>query len=263
MEKSEFKNLEVRVEDSIATITLNRPDRLNIFNTEMLKELDKAIDQLSTNNKLKVVVLKSASQRAFTAGADIVEMEKLGPEEAKQFSKLGHKIARKIETVLPPVIVALDGYVLGGGLEFACACDVRIASENATFSQPEIDIGIFPGWGGTQRLAKVIGVGKAKEMIYSGRRMDAAEALEAGLVNHVVPADQLDKIVDDLAHELASKSRSALLAAKRAIGLGFELPLESGLEREMEMWSQLFGTRDQREGMRAFLERRKPKFDGD
>lgn len=177
-----------------------------------------------------------------------------------EFSKLGHRITHKIEKRLPPVIVILNGYVFGGGLEFACACDIRIATPDAIFAQPEIDIGVIPGWGGTQRLCRVIGLGRAKEMIYTGKHINAEEAHEIGLVNLIVPRAELDEVVESLTKALASKSRVALMSAKRAIQMNLETSLNVGLSYEIEEWGTLFGTYDQKEGMSAFMEKRKPQF---
>lgn len=247
--------------NGIATVVLDNPERMNIFNSLALEEFDRIIDEIVENEKVKVVLLQSNSSRAFTAGADITEMEGKNKEEAKKFSELGHRIARRLERDLPPVVVALKGYVLGGGVELACACDIRVASEDCVFSQPEIDIGVIPGWGGTQRLAKVIGLAKAREMIYTGVRVDAFQALEMGLVNQVVPREEIDSVARSLASELCQKSRQALMAAKRAIRMSLEMGYEEGLRHETSEWTSLFGTHDQKEGMKAFLEKRKPNFE--
>lgn len=180
-------NLLIDIADGICTVTLNRPQNLNVFNEETLNEFYKVLDEISKNDALKVVVLLSACEKAFTAGADIKKMVTLDSAGGRKFAELGHRIARKLEMMPQPVIIGVKGYVLGGGVEFSCACDIRIASEDSFFSQPEIDIGVIPGWGGTQRLSRIVGIAKAKEMIYTGMRIDAREALEMGLVNHVVP----------------------------------------------------------------------------
>lgn len=254
------RKIELSTNNGIATVVLNNPGRMNILGSPALMEFDRTIDEIVENEKIKVVLLKSNSSRAFTAGADIAEMEKKNREEAEEFSELGHRIARRIETDLPPVVAVLQGYVLGGGVELACACDIRIASEDCIFSQPEIDIGVIPGWGGTQRLARIVGPGKAREIIYTGIRVDAFQALEIGLVNQVVPRERLDSAAQGLAEELCKKSRQALLAAKRSIRMSQELEYEDGLRFETKEWTSLFGTHDQREGMKAFLEKRRPKF---
>jgi len=246
--------------DGIARLSLNRPERLNVFNSTMLKELNEAISVLAADDELKAVLLRSNCAKAFTAGADITEMRQLNPQGARGFSAMGHLVARRIETDLPPTIVALNGFVMGGGVEIASACDFRLASEDVVLAQPEIDIGIFPGWGGSQRLARIIGMPRAKDLILTGRKVRAPEALQLGLVHQVVPVDQLDSAAMGLARELAAKSRDALMAAKRAINLTQETPLGTGLEEEIQAWALMFDTPDQKEGMSAFLEKRKPKF---
>lgn len=254
------KNLKLDVKNHIATITLNRPKQLNIFDTETLKELDRTLDSLAINPKVKLVVLLSDHEKVFTAGANIKEMHLKNVIGAKQFAELGHQIGNKLESIPQPVIIGINGYVLGGGVEFACACDIRIASEDAVFAQPEIDIGIIPGWGGTQRLARIVGLGKAKELIYTGKRINAEEALEIGLVNMVVPHEKLKDAVREMAETIASKGKLALFEAKKAINQVPRSPLEVGLKFEVESWATLFETYDQKEGMSAFLEGRKPKF---
>lgn len=226
-----------------------------------MRELNEAISVLAADDDLKAVLLRSNCAKAFTAGADITEMRQLNPQAARGFSAMGHLVARRIETDLPPTIVALNGYVMGGGVEIASACDFRLASEDVVLAQPEIDIGIFPGWGGSQRLARIIGMPRAKDMILTGRKVRAQEALQLGLVHQVVPVDQLDSVAMALARELASKSRDALMAAKRAVNLTQETPLGTGLEEEIQAWALMFDTPDQKEGMSAFLEKRKPKFE--
>jgi enoyl-CoA hydratase len=181
-------------------------------------------------------------------------------DESRTFAQMGQGIAMKLEKMPQPVIVGINGYALGGGVEFACACDIRIATESSSFSQPEIDIGVIPGWGGTQRLSRIVGIGKAKELIYTGKRIDAREAESIGLVNHVVPDDKITEAVSTLAMTLAGKSKMALFNAKRSINMLYETFLDHGLRFELERWSELFGTQDQKEGMKAFLEGRQPEF---
>lgn len=259
MEESS-KNLIVDIDDEICTITLNRPKYLNVFNEKALNEFASVLDRVSENGEIKVVVLLSACEKAFTAGADIKEMILKDSTSARRFSQLGQKIARKLETMPQPVIIGVNGYVLGGGVEFSCACDIRIAAEGSVFSQPEIDIGVIPGWGGTQRLSRIVGIAKAKEMIYTGKRIDAYEAKDIGLVNHVVQKDKLIDAVNALAKTIASKGRLALFDAKKSINKLYETFIEEGLEFELDRWSELFDTHDQKEGMRAFLEGRTPEF---
>lgn len=254
------RNLIVDFDDGICTITLNRPKQLNVFNEETLNEFYGVLDGISQNKEAKVVILLSACEKAFTAGADIKEMVLKDSEGGRKFAELGHKIARKLETMPQPVIIGINGYTLGGGVEFSCACDIRIASDDSIFSQPEIDIGVIPGWGGTQRLSRIVGIAKAKEIIYTGKRIDAREALEIGLVNNVVPKDKLNEAVMAMAKTIASKGKLAIFRAKRSINRLYESFIEEGLEFEVDRWTELFDTHDQKEGMRAFLEGRAPEF---
>jgi enoyl-CoA hydratase len=253
-------NMIIKIDDGVCTITLNRPKHLNVFNEETLNEFYSTLEKISNNGDAKVVVLLSACEKAFTAGADIKKMVTLDSEGGRKFAQLGHKIARKLETMPQPVIIGVNGYVLGGGVEFSCACDIRIASEDSIFSQPEIDIGVIPGWGGTQRLSRIVGIAKAKEMIYTGMRVKAPEALEIGLVNHVVPKEKLNEAVMAMAKIIASKGKLALFDAKKSINQLYESFIEDGLEFEVDRWTELFDTHDQKEGMKAFLEGREPEF---
>jgi len=253
-------NLLIDIADGICTVKLNRPQNLNVFNEETLNEFYKVLDEISKNDALKVVVLLSACEKAFTAGADIKKMVTLDSAGGRKFAELGHRIARKLEMMPQPVIIGVNGYVLGGGVELSCACDIRIASEDSFFSQPEIDIGVIPGWGGTQRLTRIVGLAKAGEIIFLGKRVDAHEALEIGLVNQVVPDESLEDVAFEIVGKLCKLSRDSLLNAKKAIRGSIEAQYEVGLEVEREAWSSLFGTPVQKEGMRAFLERRKPRF---
>jgi len=246
--------------NGISRLSLNRPERLNVFNSLALREFNSALTDISSDEGTKTVIIRSNCQKAFTAGADITEMRQLDPRAAREFSALGHLVARRIETELPPTIVALNGYVMGGGVEIASACDFRIASDDVVMAQPEIDIGIFPGWGGSQRLARIIGYPRAKDLIFTGRRIKASEALQLGMVHQVVPRNELDDAAMELAKVLAEKSRAALMSAKRAVNLTQEVPLATGLEEEIQNWALMFNTPDQIEAMTAFLEKRKPSF---
>jgi enoyl-CoA hydratase len=257
------KNLIVEIENGICVITLNRPKALNVFNEETLSEFYSTLEEVEKNEDARVLVLLSACEKAFTAGADIKKMVLLDYDGGREFAKLGHKIARKLETMPQPVIIGVNGYVLGGGVEFSCACDIRIASDDSVFSQPEIDIGVIPGWGGTQRLSRIVGIAKAKEMIYTGMRVKAEVAKEIGLVNHVVPKDKLKEAVMDMAKIMAAKGKLALFDAKKSINRLYESFIEDGLQYEIDRWSELFETHDQKEGMKAFLEGRRPEFKGE
>jgi len=255
-----LRGLTVAVDGKVATVTLDRPKELNIFNEASLKDLDRLLDAISVEDGVDVVLLVSSHPKLFTAGADITEMLEKDVLGAKRFAELGHRVARKIETLPQPVIAAVNGFVMGGGVEFICACDLRIASEDAVFAQPEIDIGIIPGWGGTQRLTRIVGLGKAKELILTGKRIDAKEALRIGLVNDVVPKEDLKRVSLALAKYIAGKSHETIIAAKRAINMTAETNLATGLQYEVQVWATLFETMDQKEGMHAFIEKRPPKF---
>ncbi|UCE37934.1 MAG: enoyl-CoA hydratase/isomerase family protein [Thermoplasmata archaeon] len=254
------ENLLIDIEGGICTITLNRPKNLNVFNEKTLDEFYNVLEDVSKNAAVKVVVLLSACEKAFTAGADIKEMVDKDSDGGRKFAQRGHRIARKLETMPQPVIIGVHGYVLGGGVEFSCACDIRIAAEGSIFSQPEIDIGVIPGWGGTQRLSRIVGIAKAKEMIYTGKRVDANEAKDIGLVNHVVPKEKLQEAVMTMAKTIASKGKLALFDAKKSINQLYESFIEEGLKYEIDRWSELFETHDQKEGMKAFLEGRSPEY---
>jgi enoyl-CoA hydratase/carnithine racemase len=255
-----LKNFKFEKSKGIGKLILNRPKYLNVFNLDTLTEFRNTLMQLAKDESIVVLILKSNHEKVFTAGADIREMLVKDAVAAWEFAEIGHSIANKLESFPVPVIASINGYCMGGGVEFVCACDLRIASENASFAQPEIDIGIVPGWGGTQRLTRIIGYGKAKELIYTGRQINAIEALELGLVNNVVEHDKLEKATAQLAQVINSKGRCSLVAAKELMNLRFETSESKGLREEIHGWADLFGTHDQKEGMKAFLERRKPKF---
>lgn len=244
--------------DGIATITVDRPDSLNALNVNTLEALDRAIDE---TEDARVVVLTGAGEDAFVAGADIGHMKELSVAEAMAYAELGHRICDRLVNHPAPVIAAVNGYAFGGGCELALACDLRVASENAVLGQTEIDLGIVPGWGGTQRLSRLVGDAAARRMVFLGERLDAESAAEIGLVGEVVPQADLDSVVEGLAEELAAKSRFALAAAKEALNQVHEGHQSAGLTYEKRLWSGLFGTADQREGMEAFVEKRDPEFD--
>ncbi len=254
------KNLRVEISKDIGKIILNRPKQLNVFNLETLNEFRDTLMKLSKEESFNVLILKSNHDSVFTAGADIREMLVKDSVAAWEFAEIGHSIANKIESFPVPVIASINGFCMGGGVEFICACDLRVASKNAVFAQSEIDIGIIPGWGGTQRLTRIIGYGKAKEIIYTGKRINAVEALELGLVNQIVNHRDLDKATNQLARLVADHGRIALVAAKKLMNLRFETSESKGLREEIHGWAELFDSHDQKEGMRAFIERRKPKF---
>ncbi len=244
--------------EDVATITVDRPDSLNALNRETLQALEEAIGE---TDDARAVVVTGAGEDAFVAGADIGYMQEISTAEAQEYAEVGHRIFDAIATHDAPVIAAVNGYAFGGGCELALACDLRVASENAVFGQTEIDLGIVPGWGGTQRLSRLVGDATARRMVFLGERLDAASAAEVGLVGEVVPQAKLDDVVSDLAAEIAAKPKFATTAAKEALNQVHEMPQSAGLAFERRLWSGLFGTHDQREGMAAFLEDRDPEFE--
>jgi enoyl-CoA hydratase len=254
--------LRIAVDGRVATVTINRPDVLNALNTALLEELLATLTDLGADPGVGVLVLTGEGDRSFIAGADIKEMAGKTPLEARAYSELGQEIAHKLETMRKPTIAAVNGYALGGGCEMALACDVRLASENAEFGQPEINLGIIPGWGASQRLARATNIGYAKELILTGRRVDAAEALERGLVQHVYPAAELMPAAWKMAAEMASKSPVALYYAKEATNRSLHGDIGGNLVHEADLYSLMFSTDDAREGLSAFVEKRQASFVG-
>jgi enoyl-CoA hydratase len=248
--------------DGAAILTVNRPEALNALDLETLRTLRELLGKLAEDDETRVVVLTGAGDRAFIAGADIKYMQGLNVLEAREWGRLGHACALLLEGMPKPTIAAINGYALGGGCELALACDLRFASSTAKLGQPEINIGILPGWGGTQRLARVAGLGFAKELILTGRTVDAAEAERRGLVNAVFePGELLEKTLET-ARLLGSKSPVALAYAKEAANLALQGAHEANLTQEATFFALLFSTEDQREGMAAFAEKREPEFRG-
>lgn len=258
----EYQNIIYSLEDGIATITFNRPKALNAMNAQTMTELMHAATACKNDPHVKVLILTGAGQKAFVAGADISEMQDKNPVDALSFMELGHETLRLIETMPKPSIAVINGLALGGGTEISLACDVRMASENAAFGQPEILLGIIPGWGGTQRLPRIIGMGRAKELILSGGQISAERAFEIGLVNRVMPLDQLMPEAQKFARKLAALPGFALKMAKHSINFGYDLSLDNATRLEAQCVSQCFSTVDQKEGMKAFLEKRKPVYIG-
>jgi enoyl-CoA hydratase len=254
--------LRISVDERVATVTIDRPDVLNALNTALLEELLATLGDLGGDPGVGVVVLTGEGERSFIAGADIKEMAGKTPLEARAYSELGQEIAHRLETMRKPTIAAVNGYALGGGCEMALACDVRLASENAQFGQPEINLGIIPGWGASQRLARATNIGYAKELILTGRMVDAPEALERGLVQHVYPPAELMPATMRLAAEMASKSPVALYYAKEATNRALHGDIGGNLVHEADLYSLMFSTDDAREGLNAFVEKRQPSFIG-
>ena len=251
-----------RIEEGIAIVTIDNPASLNALNRATLNQLDQIFTDLAKNLEVKGVIITGGGERSFVAGADISEFLQLNQQTAADFMRHGQRIFNKIESFDRPVIAAINGFALGGGNELALCCDIRIAAENAIFGQPEVNLAIIPGYGGTQRLPRLIGPGKAKEMIFADERIHAQEALRIGLVERVVPKGQALEEALKLMRKIISKGPVAVRMAKRAIQQGFKMSLGDGLEMEAECEAICFGTEDKDEGARAFLEKRAPNFKG-
>ncbi len=252
--------IKVDISNYIATITINRPEALNAMNKIVVAELKNAMEECENNDDVGVIVITGTGDKAFIAGADIKSMQRMSGREALEFSREGQEMTMVIENSPKPVIAAINGFALGGGCEIALACDMRIASENAKFSQPEVALGIIPGWGGTQRLPRLIGKGRAIEMIAGGEMIDAKEALRIGLVNHVVSQQDLMGNTYSLAKSILKNGPTAVGAALKCIHVGYDKDLENGLDIELNAFAELFETNEQREGTTAFVEKRKPNF---
>jgi enoyl-CoA hydratase len=255
-------SVDVSREDGIAVLTVNRPDALNAFDVETLAALRDRLREVAEDEEVRVVVLTGAGDRAFAAGADIKHMSGLDVDEAKEWGALGHEVGRLLETMPKPTIAALNGFALGGGCEVALACDFRYASSAAKLGQPEVNLGIIPGWGGTQRLARTVGIGLAKDLVLTGRVVAAEEALRIGLVNAVYVPDELMKKTLETARTLLDKGPLALAAAKVALNRALAGDHAENLEREADDFGELFASEDAREGMTAFAEKRPATFKG-
>lgn len=256
------ERVRLEAEDGLALVVVDRPRALNALNTAVLEELRDVLRQVAQRDDVRVVILTGAGERAFVAGADIKEMESMDPLATRRFAALGHEVTHLLETLEKPVIAAVNGYALGGGCELALACDLRIASENARLGLPEVTLGILPGFGGTQRLTRLLGRGRASELILTGEPVDATTAERIGLVNRVVPPETLLEEAKALGRKLRDRGPVALKLAKAAIHQSQEAHLAAGLAFEQETFSLAFSTEDQEEGMRAFVEKRKPRFEG-
>jgi enoyl-CoA hydratase len=254
--------IRVEREHGAAIVTVDRPEALNALDLEHLETLRETLVVLAADESARVVVLTGAGEKAFIAGADIKYMQSLGVLEARRWGELGHACGTLLETMPKPTIAAINGYALGGGCELALACDLRLASSTARIGQPEIDLGIIPGWGGSVRLARTTTLGFAKALIFTGRPVDAREALEHGLVNAVHEPDELREKTLDLCRGFEAKSALALAYAKEAVNLSLQGPHRSNLEIEERLFAMLFASEDRREGMAAFVEKRPPEFRG-
>ncbi len=244
----------------IGILKFNRPEVLNALNRQVFSELITVLSKIEREKLPKVLILTGSGERAFVAGTDITEMENLSSFKAREFALLARHAIDKIYGLDRPVIAAINGFALGGGCEVAMACDIRIASEKAKLGQPETNLAILPGSGGTQRLPRLIGLSKAKQLIFTGEIIDAKKAHELGLVDLVVPHDQLMIEAKKMASTISNKSKICLALAKTAVNRGWDMDLQTALDYEIECFSQCFATKDQKEGMRAFLEKRKPNF---
>lgn len=255
-----YKTLKYEVNGHIAKITINRPEALNALNSEVLDELNLLLDEVRANKELRVAIL-TGEGRSFVAGADIKEMSTLSAIEGKEFGNKGLSVFRKLETLPIPVIAAINGFALGGGCELAMSCDFRIASDKALFGQPEVGLGITPGFAGTQRLQRLVGQGYAKYLIYTANNIKADKAYEIGLVQEVVEADKLDETVQKLAEKIASNAPVAVRASKEAINVGAQVDIDSALKVEENLFGLTFSTEDQKTGMNAFINKEKAEFE--
>lgn len=258
----DFEYMLLNVDDGIATVTVNRPEILNALSPAVYHELNEGFKMLASDSSVKAVIITGAGKKAFVAGADIAAMSTMSANEALQFAEAGKETVMRIEAMPKPVIAAINGLALGGGSELALACDFRVAAASAVFGQPEINLGIIPGNGGTQRLTRLVGISKAKEMLMLGGTISAQQALQYGLVHQVVEAEQLIPTVEQLAKKLSQKAPVALAMIKRCIHRAMGSDTEDGLDFELNCFAHCFSTQDQKEGMKSFLEKRAARFTG-
>ena len=254
-----YKNILVEMVDQIGIIKINRPQALNALNIETIHELNDIVHQWSREDDIKVIII-TGEGKAFVAGADIAEMKDMTRQQAIDFSEMGQRVFSLIESQEKPVIAAVNGFALGGGCELAMACDIRIASDKAKLGQPEVNLGVIPGFAGTQRLARMVGTAKAKELIFTADMIDAQTALAIGLVNQVVPVENLMSAVMEMAKKIASKGPAAIKLAKRVISRGIETDFATGSSFEVDAFGECFASGEAKEGMSAFLEKRAPKW---
>ena len=250
------------IENKICTLTINRPDQYNALNFDVLNELGTKLDSMIKEDDCRVIILTGKGKKAFIAGADIQEMQKMNVKQAQEFSKMGQELTVKIEESKIPIIAAVNGFALGGGCEFAMACHIRYASENAVFGQPEVSLGLIAGWGGTQRLPRLVGKGRAMEILLTGQNINAEKACSMGLVNKVVSMEKLIPSVEKLAYSIIKNAPIAVTATVNAVNEGECTTLSQGLLKERTEFSKLFHTEDTREGLSAFVEKRSPKYLG-
>lgn len=255
-----YQNLLIESKGPLSIITVNRPDKLNALNADTITELQAAFTSLKDDDSVKAVIITGSGEKAFVAGADISELNKLDMISGKSFSEKGQAVFNLIESMDKPVIAAVNGFALGGGCELALACHIRLASENAKFGQPEVSLGIIPGYGGTQRLAGLINAGRAMEYILTGDMIDASEALRLGIVNHVYPKEELLAKAEDMANKIISKARHAVRLSIKAVTATRDISQREGLNYEASLFAICCGTEDFKEGTKAFLEKRKADF---
>lgn len=257
-----YENVILEKEGNIGILYINRPKVMNALNDATIKEIGKAIDEVKMDNEIKVLIVTGSGDKAFVAGADIIAFMGFSPAQARYFSDEGEQIFRKLDVLEKPIIAAVNGFALGGGCELAMACDIRLASEKAVFGLPEVSLGVIPGYGGTQRLARLIGEGRAKELTFTAGAIDAAEAYRVGLVNHVYPAGELMDQARKLAKKMMNNAPLSVGYAKLAIGQGLQGDLDSGLRIESDFFGLCVASEDMKEGTQAFVEKRKPQFKG-
>jgi enoyl-CoA hydratase len=260
--KMNYKNIKFEIKEGYALITLNRPDKLNALNYEVFSELDSAVNQIELNDEINLLIITGEGEKAFAAGADIKELHQSDKNSGLHFSQHGTNVMNRIENLKIPVIAAVNGFALGGGCELAMACHMRFASDNAKFGQPEVNLGIIPGYGGTQRLPKLVGKAKAMELILTGNMIAADEAKSLGLVNEVFPQSELYQKVEEIAKLILLKSIPAIKASVQTVSISDRVSLREGIEYESEKFAETCGTDDFKEGTLAFIEKRKPKFTG-
>lgn len=248
--------VELEHKGDIAVLTINRPEALNALNDEVISQLDKVLDSIDSSS-VRCLIVTGAGQKAFVAGADIAQMSGLTKAEGEVFGKNGNDVFRKLETLPVPTIAAVNGFALGGGCELSMSCDIRLCADTAVFGQPEVGLGITPGFGGTQRMARLIGPGKAKELIYTARNIKAPEALSVGLVQAVYPADQLLAEAEKMAYRIAGNAPIAVRACKKAVNDGLQVDMDAAVKVEEKLFGSCFETRDQKNAMSAFIEKRK------
>jgi enoyl-CoA hydratase len=258
-----YETIKFERNNDIGVLTINRPKALNAINNQVLLELDEQLDGVDSDRTLRALIVTGSGEKAFVAGADIAEMSKMTSEEAREFAKKGQEVLRRLEIIKVPVIAAVNGFALGGGTELACACDFIYASENAKFGQPEVMLGLMPGFGGTQRLSRFVGLARARELIYTGNQIDAQTAYQWGLVNKICKLENLLPEALKTAETICKRAPLGIASSKEAINDGYDVAIDKGLGFEVDLFSDLFETDDVKEGTKAFLEKREPKFTGE